>query len=366
MDESERRRRVHSFLEENRLGGPGLRIDEPRNRQYSTAYPVELRSGQGDARLEVFVYDLTDDPAGVVDAEEERIALAELDSPLVPDLLADRSDPDLVLLAVAYPRDVERLRSAPEESGHETALVYQPDIDRLLGADGFRELDGTVVFDSLMSRHRAEALIEILGRLTDSVGADTAEPRVPTLLAAYEVEPMPIRSRGDVPAEYATLVLVTTLVSPYLALDKLEQTLDPEQAADLAERLFDTVRAGHRLPATFCRAGGCCLRPEFVLPTGDLADAYFLTAGEDYDASSLAELQVRDLFNALDTILSLDLPAETRSSILAASIGAYTGRPVVPPLTEIVAAVAGGSRDVLAALAAATHHLGAGPPTLRG
>ena len=61
-------------------------------------------------QIEIFVYDLTEDPAGIVDAEEERIALSELDSDLVPTLLSFQRDDDLVLLAVADAANTARLR----------------------------------------------------------------------------------------------------------------------------------------------------------------------------------------------------------------------------------------------------------------
>jgi len=361
VHEQERRQRVQVFLDEEGFGGPRLRLDEARNRQHSTAYAATLRHDRGDANLEVFVYDLTEDPAGLVDAEEERIALTELDSELVPKLLSYRTDPDLVLLAVAYAEDAQRLRGSLGESDDGAALVYQPDVDRLLGADVFRDMDGTLVLDCLMSRRRAGALVDVLGRLAESAGADKENPRVPRVLAAYEVDPTtPIRYRGELPEEYTTLVVVTTVVSPYLPLDRLERPLDPEEAIRLAARLLDTLRAGHRLPATFCRAGGCSVRPEFVLPTGDLADAYFLTAGEEYDAATLAELQVRDLLNAVDTLATLDLSDDTMAAVLSAGIDAYTGSPVVPPLSELVeAAAAGRTLKALGVLATSAHHLAA-------
>lgn len=332
---------MQALLDEEGFAGPRLRLGEPRNRQHSTAYPATLRHDLGHADLEVFVYDLTEDPAGLVDAEEERIALTQLDSELVPELLSYRSGPDLVILAVAYAEDAQRLRSSLGQSDDEAALVYQPDVDRLLGADGFRDMAGRLVLDCLMSRRRAEALMDILGRLVESTGADQENPCVPRMLAAYEVDsPSPIHSHGDLPEEYATLVVLTTLVSPYLPLDRQEHPLDSEEAGRLAARLLTTVRAGHRLPATFCRAGGCSLRPEFVLPTGDLADVYFLTAGEEYDAATLAELQVRDLLNAVETLATLDQSDDTLAAMLSVGIDAYTGTAVVPPLSEMVEAVA--------------------------
>ena len=143
-----------------------------------------------------------------------------------------------------------------------------------------------------------------------SAGATTDNPWVPVVLATYEVEPIDdiIESFGDVPADYAELAMLTTVISRHEPLGSPPIRLDPTDAGQLAFRLFSTVREAHQLSATLSRAGGCSLLPESVTPTGDLTDAYFLTAGDEFDATDLAQLQVRDIANAVHLLTQTVAP----------------------------------------------------------
>ena len=104
MDDQTRLTRIQEFLDDAGLGGLKTNVERSRQREHSTVYSAWLHQDRGD------VYDLTEDPAGIVDAEEERIALSEIDSDLVPTLLSFQRDDDLVLLAVADAAKTARLR----------------------------------------------------------------------------------------------------------------------------------------------------------------------------------------------------------------------------------------------------------------
>ncbi|MFF7987909.1 hypothetical protein ACFZDK_54365 [Streptomyces sp. NPDC007901] len=325
MDETAIRERLGVFLASSGFGEITSTLAQTRAREHSTVWSAELFHNGGDARMEIFVYDLTEDSAGIVDAQEERIALRELDSPLVPRLIAEQTDGELAILAVAAPADAEILHRYLEPQDEGVTLTYQPNVDRLLGANTLRHVDGRSMLSTLMSLRRAQALIPLMQRLADAVGATADEPIVPCFQAAYEVETPEggIRSFGELPAEYADLILTTTLISPSEPLGAtpvLHPTADPVQ---WATRTFSTVRAGHNLPATFCRALGCCLRGEFITPNGELIDLYFLTAADELATAELRELQIRDLLNAIDVLVEIVTNPTVRAAALRAAIRAY-------------------------------------------
>ena len=208
---------------------------------------------------------------------------------------------------------------------------------------------------------RAIALYSVLRRLATATGATTDNPWVPVVLATYEVEPIDdvVESFGDVPAEYAELAMLTTVISRHEPLGSPPIRLDPTDAGQLAFRLFSTVRETHQLSATLSRAGGCSLLPEFVTPTGDLTDAYFLTAGDEFDATDLAQLQVRDIANAVHLLTQTVAPFDPLlAAIICAGIDVYTGMSVGPPMAELVAAVAERREtQSMLRLATATHRI---------
>jgi hypothetical protein len=362
MDDQARLGRVREFLQSAGLGALSTDVERSRQREHSTVYSAWLHHDRGDANIEIFVYDLTEDPAGIVDAEEERIALSELDSDLVPTLLSFFEDRDVALLAVADAANAARLRRylGPAQATDDQ-LSYQPDVDRLIGADHLRETEGRITLSSLMSMRRAEALYSVLVRLAAATGATADDPCVPIAIAAYEVEPINdvIESFSDVPAEYSELAMLTTVISRYEPLGSPPMRLDPADAGQLAFRLFDTVRETHRLPATLSRAGGCSLRPEVVTPTGHLTDAYFLTAGDELDAADLAELQVRDIANAVHLLTeTVERTDRVLAAVISAGIDVYTGTPVAAAMAELVSAVADRCEvRAMLTLAAAAHRV---------
>ncbi|WP_406482507.1 hypothetical protein [Streptomyces sp. NBC_01615] len=350
MDETAIRERLRAFLTVAGFGEITSTLARTRAREHSAVWSAELIHNGGDALMEIFVYDLTEDPAGIVDAQEERIALSELESPLVPCLVAEKTDGELAVLAVAAPADAEIFLRYLEPQDEGVALTYQPNIDRLLGASTLRHVDGRWIGSMLMSLRRAQALIPLMQRLGDAVGATADEPIIPCFLAAYEVETPEggIRSFGELPAEYADLVLTTTLISPFEPLGAtpvLHPTADPVQ---WAARLFSTVRAGHNLPATFCRALGCCLRGEFITPAGELIDLYFLTAADELPAAELRELQIRDLLNAIEVLAEIVTDPTDRAAALRAAIGAYCPEPADAALSALTDGLSLQSMIVLA------------------
>ena len=354
---------IQEILEDAGLGALNATVEPARRREHSTVYTAWLRHTRGDARIEIYVYDLTEDPVGVVDAEEERIALAELESELVPELLLSHMDDDVALLVVADTENAQRLRrylGSQDEADHQ--LTYQPDLDRLLGGEELREIEGgRITLSSLMSRRRAEALYSVLHHLAETIGATADSPSVPVVTAVFEIEHVDglIESLGHVPAEYANLAVLTTVISRLEPLGDPPMRLESADAGRLAVRLFTTLRETHRLPATLSRAGGCSISGPFITPTGELVDAYFLTAGDELDPADLAQLQIRDVLHAVHLLTeTIDPDDPLLTKVISAGIDAYTGMPVRPPVAELVDAVAN-SRDLpsMQSLAAAVHRL---------
>lgn len=364
MDEPTRIIRIESFLDDAGLGALSGTVQQIRVREHSTVYGARLLHDAGDAGIEVFLYDLTEDPAGIVDAEEERIALTELASDLIPQLLAFAFGAEVALLAVAQSNDAARIRrfldayDGADEAGE---LVYQPDVDRMLGADYLRAEDERLTLTCLMSRARAEALFDVSQRLIQATGATADAPCVPLVVAAFEVDPLDaaIRSLDDVPPEYASLAMVTSVISPYEPVGTNALTLDAHDAGLLAIRLFDTIREAHRLPATFSRAAGCSLRPEFIAPTGDILDVYFLTDGSEYADDELAYRQKTDLLNAIHVLCEVLDPGDPQlAAVISVGMDVYTELPVAPPLTGLVEAVARDSEvGTMSILANAVHQI---------
>jgi hypothetical protein len=329
MDEPALRARLEAFLQDLGFGEIAPTLAFARKREHSGVWTADLVHARGDAHMEIFVYDLVVEPAGIVDAEEERIALSELDSPLVPELLGDSLGSDLAILAVAAPPDAQRLRRFLEDGNTYTGstLAYQPDVDRLIGADVAHEIDGRTALSCLMSLDRARALTDILQRLASAVEATADHPYVPVFLSVYQADmasdaSVAIQSFADLPTGYDNLAVMTTLISRYAPLAAYPKLLTEVTAVALADRLFATVRAGHGLSATFSRAAGCCIHRDFVVPTGDLADVYFLTAGADLTAVHLRQMQIRDLANAI-VLLTESTPPAAMDAALRAGIIAY-------------------------------------------
>ena len=184
---------------------------------------------------------------------------------------------------------------------------------------------------------------------------------MPVVTAVFEIEHVDglIESLGHVPAEYANLAVLTTVISRLEPLGDPPMRLESADAGRLAVRLFTTLRETHRLPATLSRAGGCSISGPFITPTGELVDAYFLTAGDELDPADLAQLQIRDVLHAVHLLTeTIDPDDPLLTKVISAGIDAYTGMPVRPPVAELVDAVAN-SRDLpsMQSLAAAVHRL---------
>ena len=145
--------------------------------------------------MQLFVYDLAADPAGIIDVIEERLALSELANvqpgDLVPHLVAETITDDLAVLVAAPPSDAAMLRRylAREEPGPALRLTYQPQLGRLFGADTIDEIDGKLVVSWLMSARRAQKLVEVMTQLATASGVtDDDRPPFPLPLAAYVAE----------------------------------------------------------------------------------------------------------------------------------------------------------------------------------
>lgn len=316
MDEPALRARLQACLDQAGLGEVIPTLSPTYRRERSEVWSATLTSRVGDAWMQLFVYDLAADPAGIVDVHEERLALSELakvqSGDLVPHLVTESICDDLAVLVAAPASDAAMLRRylAPQEPGPGPRLSYQPQLDRLFGADIIKEINGKLLASWLMSAQRAKRLVAVMAQLA-SAGEVTGRDELPfpVPVQAYLTETLEqagveIESLGAIPPEYAEPARLEALVTPGMPLGVRPRLPSGASAETLAERLFTTVRIAHALPATFSRAAGCCLRGEWVTAAGELIDVYFLTGADELNTAQLEQGRLVDVANALQ-LLSL-------------------------------------------------------------
>lgn len=337
MDEPALRERLAAFLDQAGLGEVAPSLRPAYRRERSEVWSAVLGSQSGDAWMELFVYDLAADPAGLIDVNEERLALSELakvqPGDLVPQLVAESVTDDLAVLVAARPADAAMLLRylGRAEPGTGLRLTYQPQLDRLFGADLIEEVDGGLLASWLMSVARARLLVDAMSRLADAAGVTGKdELPFPCPVAAFVAEipegtGIEFESLGEVPPEYAELAWLQSVVTSGEPLG-VHPSLPPGAPAEaLAQRLFTTLRVAHRLPATFSRAGGCCLRGEFVTAAGELTDVYFLTAADELNPAQLERCRLTDIANAVSLLSEAIAEPEQLERAFQAAITAYLG-----------------------------------------
>ncbi len=371
MDDAGTRTRLAEFLEHAGLGAARETLTPAYRRERSDVWSAMLATHAGDARLHLFVYDLVADPAGIVDVEEERVALTELarvqPHELVPRLVASTKTDELAILAAARVADAEILERYLErgEAAVGRRFMYQPQLDRLFGADVVEDVEGRRVAAWLMSVRRAQLLGAVLQALMAAANPQVDDPPFPLVLAAHQAPDeasTEIMSFGEIPAEYSELAWLQAIVprgEPLGVHPVLRAGASPER---LAGRVFTTLADAHGLPATFSRGGGCCWRGEFVTADGALLDAYFLTAGEEIGPDRLAHGQLLDLANALQMVSEAIADLAMLEAALVTAVTSYAGRDAKPRLKAIVAdaaartagqALSGAIPEPLAVLASA-------------
>jgi hypothetical protein len=346
LDEAGTQSRLAEFLEDAGLGAARETLSPSHRRERSDVWTALLTTRAGDARLQLFVYNLVADPAGIVDAEEERVALTELariqSHDLVPRLVASAQTDTLAILAAASVADAEILHRYLEHGDVdiERRFTYQPQLDRLFGADVVEDAEGRRVATWLMSVRRAQLLAAVLEALAAAANPSVDDPPFPLALAAYYADQQAateITSFGEIPAEYSELAWLQAVVprgEPLGVHPVLPPGASPER---LAARVFTTLAHGHGLPATFSRRAGCCWRGEMVTAEGALVDAYFLTAGEEVAPGQLPDRQLLDLANALQMVTeAISDPAALEPALLTA-VTSYAGTDGTARLNATVA-----------------------------
>jgi len=232
-------------------------------------------------------------------------------------------------------------------------LSYNRQLDRLIGGDFFRDFQGRPVKSTLMSQARAYSLNEATGELVGAYrkaaglgeGGDIPLPQVLAIIAleAFPVEVdgqqqmaavedlFTLRQLADAPEEYRELGQLLAVVPEVGTLAGSAPRAAGECAA-MAARLFRIVGCGHRLPATFTRAGGCSLRPDSVTPGGGINDLYYLTLpGPGAPSGDLRAAQRNDLLQAFSTVLSACRAASpSPEEVLEKAVEGYAGRAPAP------------------------------------
>jgi hypothetical protein len=337
VDETTLRARIQAYLDQAGLGAVIPTLSRAYRRERSEVWSATLTSPVGDAWMQLFVYDLAADPAGIVDVNEERLALNELakvqPSDLVPHLVTETISDDLAVLVAASASDASMLRRylAPQERGTGPRLSYQPQLDRLFGADTIKEVNGKLLASWLMSAERAKRLAAVMAQLAsagDVTGRDELPFPVPVqayLTETLEQAGVEIESLGEIPPEYAEPARLEALVTPGKPLGVRPRLPSDSSAGTLASRLFTTVRIAHGLPATFSRGAGCCLRGEWVTAVGELIDVYFLTAADELNAAQLERGRLVDMANALQLLSLVISESGPLEEAFGVAITAYLG-----------------------------------------
>jgi hypothetical protein len=244
----------------------------------------------------------------------------------------------------------------------DTFLGYDPTLDRLIGGDQIRQIQGRWAKISLLPLARAQDLFPLMKAFGEAwqqgrpAPISGEEPPYPLPLAAIQLGEFPARvDRRE------TMVLIPELftaeelsaaplehlqLGQLVALIPSPRTLQQEQPSGagldaFSRRLFSLVRCAHRdLAATLTRGMGCCLHPELLTPQGELNDLYFLTSAGELTPEGY-DLSVRnDLMAAIALLTTLAPSPAIFAELVKQAVETYAGRGVGVSVVHFAVATA--------------------------
>jgi len=129
-------------------------------RRACTVWQLGLFAPYGDAPAEVQIYELREDPVSVVDFEEEVTAIGDSSERA---LVRELRDSDWGILVTCDRKDEALFRRFFQEGiPKERTIAYHPQLDRILGEDLFRQVEGRWVKTCMASLTRAMQLRDLV------------------------------------------------------------------------------------------------------------------------------------------------------------------------------------------------------------
>ena len=133
------------------------------------------------------------------------------------------------------------------------------------------------------------------------------------------LEPFPDLDVPEAPPSFNELALMQFVVESKDVIRR--NRISNRDAIDAFTRqLFCFLATQHRAGICFSRDAGCCMRPEFLLPSGSLTDVYFMARPED--KATFLKARETDLWNAL--LVACDAANTNISGLIAILTSAIT------------------------------------------
>jgi hypothetical protein len=261
-----------------------------------TVWEGRLLTPYGDSAFEVLVYPVAEQPESYVDLAEEIESLTAAYS--TRHLGQELRDDRWAILITSAKEDaavLDRFLRAPDER---PSLSYHPQLDRVLGGDYFHQVHDRWMRACIAPKDRAMQMPELLKASESAYANGSAWPGklarpLPELLAVLTVPGLVV---AGAPPSFDELALMQFVVEDKDVIQ--HKPISSQESMEAFNRqLFGFLATQHQAGTCFSRDSGCCIRPEFLLPSGALTDVYFMVRPEGDGA--FTKSRETDLSNAL-------------------------------------------------------------------
>jgi hypothetical protein len=281
--------------------------------------------------VQLVVYSLSRDPSLIVDYGEEKTLLESLPSAdagwqSAPGLVAAIRDAEVALLVTGSAADVLLLdEERKARAAGDPVWRYDRGLERVVGGDYFRQVNGVWVRGCVMPVERGQRLVELLERVIEVHGASAVAnaPRylLPEPAALLQLDQAPPK---NAPPQYAHLGLLAVCISANDQVNRLPSDTPRANRVRAAGHLLGVVAAAHQAGTTLTDGNNNCIDPARVTGLGGLLDIYYLS-----DSPAAAEVRRRafqeDVTCALGVALyGLRSLADCRV-VLGRAVDAYVG-----------------------------------------
>lgn len=293
------------------------------NRPGCSVWQSRLYSNFGDADCQIHVYDFRNEPASIVDLEEEIASLADADHP--QSIVAELRNEETGILVLCASEDAGIFEQYLEKRNEEYPLAYHPQLDRILGGDYFHQVEAAQnrwFKATICSMQRAMQLNDLLKEAETFYHQEADWPGklehpLPRILTVLQIEAIHV---PGAPREYDDLALVQSV------LNRVESVADPRvrpqvNVVHFARQVLGFLGTQHKHGLYYSRDGGCCFRPEFLSPDGSLTDAYFLNRKRE--VKGFHNAANTDVGNAMLVICELTQDPQLASEALQQGILLY-------------------------------------------